>query len=68
MTESRAHEHLDRLRRAELPEDARAVADVLDDWRLRVHGLTSGSHNVGLFLDLLADEGYAVLPVEVPGG
>lgn len=63
MSESRVHEHLDRMRRDELPEDARAVAEVLDDWRLRVHGLTSSSHDVGLLLDLLADEGYAVAPV-----
>lgn len=66
--ESRVHDHLDRMRRDDLPEEARAVADVLDDWLVRCFGVHAGSHYVGLFLDLLADEGYAVVPlaVEVP--
>lgn len=67
-SESRVHEHLDRIRRDDLPEEPRAVADVLDNWLVRMYGVHSGSHNVGLFLDLLADEGYTVVPIaaEVP--
>lgn len=66
---------LDRLPRAQLrdaglgdmPAD---LADVLDEWLHRNHGVLSSSHNVGDFLDSLADAGYRVeridpgLPIE----
>lgn len=60
---------IDSLTRADLREWAHmpelaAVADVLDEWMLRAHGVTSSAHNVGLFLDLLAAEGYRVGPIE----
>lgn len=68
---------LDRMTRAELSELGGAppvVAQVLDEWNHREHGVTSSAHGVGLFLDLLAAEGYRVEPIEVadvdslPGG
>ncbi len=62
-------EDLDGLTRAELAELGGAppvVASVLDDWLARVHGILSGSHNAGLFLDLLAARGYQVTPID-PG-
>jgi hypothetical protein len=61
------HVDLDALTRdqlAELPGPERAVADVLDDWNHREHGVMSSNHGVGLFLDLLATEGYRVTPIE----
>lgn len=64
MTGSDAHRMFDSLARAELAvADPRvaAVAGVMDDWLRRVHGVTSSSHDAGLLLDLLADEGYAVV-------
>jgi hypothetical protein len=61
---------LDDLTRADLAElahlPASAVADVLDEWLLRAHGVTSSAHNVGLFLDLLAADGYRVTAID-PG-
>jgi hypothetical protein len=39
-----------------------ALVDVLDEWLLTQHGMTSGAHCVGAFLDLLAAEGYQVTP------
>lgn len=60
MSESR-YEHLDRLIRAQLGDWEKA-ADALDDWLMRVHGTTTGLHNLGLLLDLLADAGYTVTP------
>lgn len=62
---------IDTLTRAELREWAHmpelaATADVLDDWLLRAHGVTSSGHNVGLFLDLLAADGYRVTAID-PG-
>lgn len=62
MTTSRQFELLDRMKRDDLPRAGRAVADVLDDWLVRQFGITSGSHGAGLFLDLLADEGYEITP------
>ncbi len=56
---------LDRLGRDQVRElggAAAALVDVLDDWLLREHGLTSGWHHVGSFLHLLAAEGYCVVP------
>ncbi|MEO3929255.1 hypothetical protein ABGB07_36200 [Micromonosporaceae bacterium B7E4] len=50
----------DRLKRAELPEPQGTIANVLDEWLHRCHGLLSGSHNVGMFLELLAEEGLTV--------
>ena len=58
---------LDRMTRdqlAELPGPEHAVAQVLDEWNHRSHGLISSSHGVGLFLDLLAVEGYRVTPIQ----
>lgn len=60
---------LDTLTRSDLAEldgPAYTVACVLDDWNHRLHGLTSSSHGVGLFLDLLAAEGWRVTPID-PG-
>lgn len=37
-----------------------ATASALDDWLLQLHGIVSPSHGVGLFLDLLAGQGYRV--------
>lgn len=53
-------EHLDRVRRDDLPEMPHAAAAALDEWTARQHGILSGSHAVGLFLDLLAEQGYTV--------
>lgn len=63
------HEDLDRLTRAQLGEldgPAATVADVLDEWLVRLHGVTSSSHGAGLFLDLLAAEGWRVTAID-PG-
>jgi hypothetical protein len=60
---------LDDLTRAELAELGGAppvVAQVLDEWNQRHTGITSSSHGVGLFLDLLGAEGYRVTPIEAP--
>jgi hypothetical protein len=56
---------LTRAQLAELPDlgTALAVANVLDDWLMRLHGIASSAHGVGLFLDLLADEGYRVTKI-----
>jgi len=62
VAESYCHSPLDRLRRDKLPHPARKVADALDDWLLRCHGIISSAHSVGLLLDLLADEGLTVAP------
>lgn len=63
---------LDAMTRAELAELAHmpaiaATADVLDDWLYREHGITSSHHHVGTFLELLADHGYRVTPIDVSG-
>lgn len=64
MTEQ--HEDLDNLTRAQLDQhdDPRpaAVIRALDEWVARTHGVLGGAHQVGLFLDLLADAGYQVVP------
>ena len=65
-TESTEHEPLDHLIRDNLAPQARAVADTLDDWIMRRFGKTSSHHGAGLFLDLLADEGYQVVPKPPP--
>jgi len=57
---------LTREQLAEMDGPARAVADVLDDWVCRRHGILSSHHGVGLFLDLLAAEGWRVTPID-PG-
>lgn len=61
MITSKQYQPLDALKRDDLPKAAKAVADVLDEWRHREHGIIAGHHGVGLFLDLLADAGYAVV-------
>lgn len=53
---------------AELSGPELVVSEVLDDWRYRQHGIVSSAHGVGLFLDLLAAEGYRVTPIDVPEG
>jgi hypothetical protein len=63
------HEDLDALRRSDLAEldgPAYTVACVLDDWNRRLHGVISSDHGAGLFLDLLAAEGWRVEPIVVP--
>lgn len=60
---------LDDLPRSELGEldpMYSTVADVLDDWVARRFGITSSAHGVGLFLDLLAADGYRVTAID-PG-
>jgi len=60
------HEDLDVRTRADLAEldgPAYTVACVLDDWNRRLHGITSSHHGAGLFLDLLAAEGWRVEPI-----
>lgn len=57
---------LTRAQLAELPGPEAAVAGVLDDWLMRLHGVMSSGHGVGLFLDLLADEGYRVTEIPKP--
>lgn len=62
---------LDRLPRAELRETEWGdmpgdVADVLDDWLHRNHGVLSSSHNVGDLLDSLAAAGYRVEKIKAP--
>lgn len=49
---------------AHMPEVA-ATIKVLDEWVGRTHGVLGGAHQVGLFLDLLAAEGFRVTPIEV---
>lgn len=66
MTTSRQYQPLDDLRRDDLPKAPKAIADVLDEWVSRKLGIISGSHDVGLFLDLLADEGYTVITTPKP--
>jgi hypothetical protein len=39
-----------------------AVVRALDEWVARTHGVLGGAHQAGLFLDLLADAGYQVVP------
>lgn len=59
----------DDLTRAQLAEHDpmwSALAVVLDEWLLRQHGVTSGSHGVGLFLELLSFDGYRIEPID-PG-
>lgn len=51
---------------AELDGPAATVADVLDDWIMRRFGKTSSHHGAGLFLELLAAEGYRVEKVNAP--
>lgn len=60
MTDAPAKADLDRLTRDQLPEPARQIADILDDWLHRTHGILSSHHHVGLFLDLLAEAGLTV--------
>lgn len=59
---------LDDLRRDQLHELGMPgdVADVLDDWLHRNHGILSGRHYVGDFLDSLAAAGYRVAKIEAP--
>ena len=42
------------------------VADVLDGWLFEQLGVASSHHNVGAFLDALADRGYRIIPIEAP--
>ncbi len=58
--ESTQWQFCDRMRRDDLPEMPKAVAEVLDEFLMRQHGIMSGSHAVGLFLDLLADRGFCI--------
>lgn len=59
----------DDLTRAQLAEYDpmwSAVADTLDEWMIRMHGIMSSHHNAGLFLELLALQGYRVERMEPP--
>lgn len=58
---------LDDLTREQLAEyepSARAVADALDEWLHRMHGVTSSHHHAGAFLEFLALHGYTVTAME----
>lgn len=66
MITSQQYRPLDDLKRDDLPKAPKAVADVLDDWVARKHGILSSHHGVGLFLDLLADEGYTITLLHRP--
>lgn len=59
---------LDDLTRDQLAELGGAppvVAEVLDSWLSRAQGLIPGrGHYAGLFLDMLAAEGYRVEPID----
>ena len=62
---------LDDLPRAQLRDTGLGdmpgdLGDVLDDWLHRNHGILSGRHYVGDFLDQLAAAGYRVTPID-PG-
>lgn len=57
---------LTRAQLAELPPPVYDVSRVLDEWAWRVHTVTSSHHHAGLFLELLAAEGYRVTAIEVP--
>lgn len=59
---------LDTLTRAQLHELGMPgeVADVLDDWLHRNHGMISGRHYAGDFLEALATAGYRVEAIEAP--
>ncbi len=64
-------EYLDRLPRAELGDTElgpmpAVVASVLDEWLFTQHGILSGHHGVGVFLDLLAADGYRVTAIGAP--
>jgi hypothetical protein len=59
--------HLDELTRDQLAEydpAAQAVAETLDEWLNRMHGITSSHHNAGSFLEFLALRGYRVERME----
>jgi hypothetical protein len=60
----------DDLTRAELAELAHLpwadVANVLDEWNRRTHGVLSSHHGVGLFLDLLNEAGWHLVRNEPP--
>lgn len=71
MTEPQEYdiEDLDSLTRDQLGEIDpmhRVLADVLDDWVVRRFGILSGHHGIGLFLELLAAEGYRVVANQKP--
>jgi hypothetical protein len=57
----------DLLTRSDLAEYAHlpwsAVAETLDEWNHRMHGVLASHHNAGLFLRLLHEAGWQVVPV-----
>jgi hypothetical protein len=57
----------DDLTRAELAELAHLpwsdLAETLDEWNIRLHATHSSAHGVGLFLDLLNERGWRVVPL-----
>lgn len=59
-------DHQTRAELAELNGPAADTAAVLDEWLMRAHGVMSSAHYVGLFLDLLADRGWRVEPIQAP--
>lgn len=52
---------LDQVRRDDLTGVPAALATALDAWLFRTHGVASGGHNTGTFLDELAASGLAVV-------
>lgn len=60
----------DDLTRDQLAEHAHlpwsAVAETLDEWNHRAHGVSSSHHNAGLFLRLLHESGWQVVRAVLP--
>ena len=60
---SDGYDGLDDLNRADLPVMPKAVSDTLDEWLWRMHGVMSGGHHVGVFLEWLHGRGYYVAKI-----
>lgn len=58
-------DNLNDMARNDLPSMPQAVARSLDEWMFRTHGSAGSAHQVGLFIDLLYENGYMVEPVPV---
>lgn len=56
----------DQLRETEYGDMPGDLAEVLDDWLHREHGVLSSHHRVGSFLEELAARGYRVTRID-PG-
>jgi hypothetical protein len=54
------------MRRDDMPPLQRAVSDVLDEYLIRFHGLTTSHTNPDAFLEWLEEGGYTVVPKQAP--